>query len=122
MNKKKIFAILTISILLLIGVVASQYVNSIQNHLHENIGKSGVIQNIQNDILDNKIQKSKVLNEIIEENRRPNYKDSLITASLYGFIQLAIMVFNIICVLAIIILCIRVISTGSPTSRSTGSA
>jgi hypothetical protein len=105
MNKNKPVAIISISILLLIGIIASQYVNSIQNHWSENIGKSGVIQNIQAGIRDNDIPKSKALDAIIEENRTPNYKNSLVNASIYGFLQLAITILNIICVIAIIILC-----------------
>jgi hypothetical protein len=96
MNKNKTVAIISISILLLIGIIASQYVNSLQNHWNENIGRSGVIQNIQAGISDNKIPNSKALYVIIAENRTPNYKNSLVNASIYGFLQLALTVFNIV--------------------------
>jgi hypothetical protein len=106
MNKNKTVAIISISILLLIGIIASQYFHSVLNKWHENIGKSGVIQTIQIGINDNQIPKSKALDAIIEKNVEPNYKNSLVNASIYSLLNLAINIFNIICIIAIITLCI----------------
>ena len=95
-------------LLLFIGSITLQYFHSIQNKWHEHIGRSGVIQSIQKAINDDQISKSKALDAILRENSlgKPNYKDSLVNASIYGLISLAINIFNSICILAIILICI----------------